>query len=502
MNFTQLNLSKPTLDTLDTLGFDTPTEIQELAIPILLEGDDDFIGLAQTGTGKTLAFGIPLLEQIDTDSQHTQALILAPTRELGQQTAAQLELFSKDNRKLNVLAVYGGANISNQLKALKKPQHIIIATPGRLLDLLRRKAVKLDQLDFLVMDEADEMLNMGFKEDIDTILEYSNPNRLTWLFSATMSKDIRKIVKKYMHSPVEVQLNPTNETNENITHYVASLSPRSKVEALSRIIDTNPDMRGVVFCRTKRETQEVSDQLGQLGYKVDALHGDLSQAQRDSVMKLFKNHRLEVLVATDIAARGIDVQDITHVIHHNLPDEIESYTHRSGRTARAGKEGQSIALVSNRDYRRLHDIKNKLNIDFKEFIIPSSDDLIDAKLRQWSDTMLQNDASQNREVDALYNSIKTQFKDLTKDEILKNLLQLELKNFSASSKNLNEKLEKPSGNGRGGGGRGCKRGGNSGGRRGGKSSYFKKDKRNSGGGKYSGGKSKGKYKSKGGKRGK
>ncbi len=495
MNFKQLNLSKPTLDTLDSLGFDTPTEIQELAIPILLEGDNDFIGLAQTGTGKTLAFGLPILERIDTDYPHTQALILAPTRELGQQIAEQINIFSKNSKGINTLAVYGGANISNQLKALKKPQHILIATPGRLLDLLRRKAVDLSHLEYLVLDEADEMLNMGFKEDIDTILEYSSPEKLTWLFSATMSKDIRKIVKKYMHAPLEVQLNPTNETNENITHYVASLHPRNKIEAISRIIDTNAGIRGVVFCRTRRETQEVADGLADKGYRADSLHGDLSQGQRDSVMKLFKNNRLQVLVATDIAARGIDVKDITHVIHHNLPDETESYTHRSGRTARAGKEGQSIALVSNRDFNRLNDIKRKLNIDFQDFVIPSSEDLLTAKVEKWSQDILENDASYNREVDEIYNSIKKQFADLTKDDILKNLLQIELSNYSSNSKDLNEKLDRPSQNGRGrkGGGSGRNRnrkGGN------GKRSNFRGEKKSWGKNKKSD------FKSRGGKRGK
>ncbi len=491
MNFNQLHLSDATLETLNSLGFEQPTPIQELSLPILLEAENDFIGLAQTGTGKTLAFGLPIIERVDENSPHTQALILAPTRELGLQIADQLQVFSK-NRKLNVLSVYGGANINTQLKALKKPQHIVIATPGRLIDLLKRKAIHLSNLEFMILDEADEMLNMGFKDDIDTILKFTSGNALTWLFSATMSKDIRKIVKEYMYAPAEIQLNPTNETNKNITHKVASLNPRNKVEAISRIIDTEDELRAVVFCRTKRETQEVADSLQDRGYQSGALHGDMSQAQRETVMKAFKKHRLQILVATDIAARGIDVQDITHVIHHNLPDEVESYTHRSGRTARAGKEGLSIALVSNRDFDRYHQIRKKLKIDFDTFQIPNAEDMVQAKLGKWSQNILDNDATYNKEVDALYNSIKKDFKHLTKDEILKNLLQIELKNQDTSSHDLNEKLEKPKGrNGRGG---------NNSGKRKPKGKFSRNGYKGSS--RKSSSKSQPKFKSRGGKRGK
>lgn len=500
MNFNQLGLSKPTLQTLNHLGFEQPTEIQELAIPLLLESYNDFIGLAQTGTGKTLAFGIPILEKIDESLPQTQALIIAPTRELANQISDQLKVFSKDRKGLNTLAVYGGTNITTQIKALKKPQQIVIATPGRLIDLLQRKAVNITNLEYLVLDEADEMLNMGFKEDIDRILKYTSGNALTWLFSATMSQDIRKIVKKYMVDPLEIQLNPSNETNTNITHLVASLSPSNKVEAISRIIDSEKEVRGVVFCRTKRETQEVSDTLSQRGYRADALHGDLSQAQRDAVMRKFRNHNLQVLVATDIAARGIDVDDITHVIHHNLPDEFESYTHRSGRTARAGKEGKSIALVSNRDYHRYHDIKRNLNIDFETYHIPNAEDLMGAKIQNWTDAILENDASHNREVDDLYNSIKSQFKHLSKDEILKNLIQIEVGNQDVSSQDINETLEKPSENGRGRnrGGKNRNRKGGAGKRRDGKRKDFRSDKRNGNSNK----RKKSNFKSKGAQRGK
>ena len=348
-SFIQLGLSDEVLKVLSELGFENPTDIQKQAIPFLIQGNNDFIGLAQTGTGKTAAFGLPLIERIDHTAKHTQALVLAPTRELGQQIAEQLNIYSKYLHKLNVLPVYGGAAITNQIKALKKPQHIIIATPGRLIDLIKRKAVKLDQLDYLILDEADEMLNMGFKEDIDKILSYTPEDKLTWLFSATMPDYIKKIVKKYMEDPIEVRINAEDLVNTNIEHEYVVVRQSDKTEALTRIIDINPDIRSVVFCRTKRDTQELSEKLLAKNYKADAIHGDLSQSQRDRVMKRFKSHNVQILCATDVAARGIDVSDLTHVIHYTLPDDSSYYTHRSGRTARAGKKGVSLALVNGRE---------------------------------------------------------------------------------------------------------------------------------------------------------
>ncbi|MEL7341831.1 MAG: DEAD/DEAH box helicase, partial [Bacteroidota bacterium] len=289
--FSELGLSPEILSGIEELGFETPSPIQEKAIPHLLFNDQDFIGLAQTGTGKTAAFGLPLLDRIDPDQPATQALILAPTRELGQQIAQQLKLFSKYQPRMNMLAVYGGTAISQQIKALKRPTHIIIATPGRLIDLIGRRAISLDNLRYLILDEADEMLNMGFKDDIDHILSFAPDERLTWLFSATMSPDIKRIVSSYMEDPFEVSMSKKNEVNTNISHQFALVRHQNKVEALTRFVDLEPEMRAVVFCRTKRDTQQVADILGRKGYQADAIHGDLSQFQRDQVMRRFKANR-------------------------------------------------------------------------------------------------------------------------------------------------------------------------------------------------------------------
>ncbi|MEO1385315.1 MAG: DEAD/DEAH box helicase, partial [Bacteroidota bacterium] len=353
-----------------------------------MEGDQDFIGLAQTGTGKTAAFGLPLLERIDPNAKHTQALILAPTRELGQQIAQQLGHFSKYLDRLNVLAVYGGANIMTQINALKRPQHVIIATPGRLIDLIKRKAVRLDRLEYLILDEADEMLTMGFKEEVDRILSYTPEERNIWLFSATMSADITRIVRTYMENPFEVKLNTRNEVNANISHQFAVVRRSDKLEALVRFLDVNPEMRGVVFCRTKRDTQNLAEDLLKKDYKADALHGDLSQHQRDRVMGRFKNHELQVLIATDVAARGIDVNDLTHVFHFSLPDDLSYYTHRSGRTARAGKKGTSIAFVNGREKYRVGHISKSLGISFEQVMIPSAEEIYDMRIKNWAEKIM------------------------------------------------------------------------------------------------------------------
>jgi ATP-dependent RNA helicase DeaD len=361
------------IEVLEKLGFEQPTPIQEQAIPMLLGNNPtDFIGLAQTGTGKTAAFGLPLVELIDTDNRNIQALIMAPTRELGQQTAKQLVSFASNDRKLNVECVYGGANISAQIKAMKGPVQILVATPGRLLDLMKRKAVRLDDVRYVVLDEADEMLNMGFKEDIDEILEHTPEQRVTWLFSATMPKEIRRIVKKYMEAPLEVHINAEQKTNENISHAYVVTKASNKIPALRRFLDVQPDMRGILFCRTRRETQQIADDLGDMGYSVEALHGELSQGQRDAVMKRFKTRSMQMLIATDVAARGIDVNDLTHVLHHTLPDQLESYTHRSGRTGRAGKTGISLVFINSREGRKLSELEKKIGVTFERVEVPNS----------------------------------------------------------------------------------------------------------------------------------
>ncbi|MEL7118781.1 MAG: DEAD/DEAH box helicase [Bacteroidota bacterium] len=424
------------------LGFEKPSEIQEKAIPQLLEGDHDFIGLANTGTGKTAAFSLPLLERIDPTIPATQALILAPTRELGQQIAEQIATFGKYLDKINILAVYGGASISHQIKALRRPQHIIIATPGRLIDLIQRKSVKLDELEYLVLDEADEMLNMGFQQEIDKILTYTPEEKLVWLFSATLSKDIGKIVQNYMDDPIEVRLTKKKEVNANIEHQFTLVKRANKAEALTRFLDVDPDIRGVVFCRTRRDTQELADILSRKKYRADALHGDLSQRQRDKVMDQFRSNRLQLLVATDIAARGIDVNDLTHVFHFNLPDDIAYYTHRSGRTARAGKKGTSIAFINGRDMSRLDYMKRQLGISFKRVFIPSSEDIYEKRIASWCQQILDTRIKGKMD-DELVEKANLLFGNLSKEELIAKIVMNEVDKFDhRSTRDLNETLQR------------------------------------------------------------
>lgn len=423
--FSDLGLSPDLLDVLNKIGFEQPTPVQEKAIPVLLgEDPTDFIGLAQTGTGKTAAFGLPLIELIDIDSKVTQALVMAPTRELGQQTGRQLVDFSKNNKKLNVEVVYGGANIVTQIKALKKPTQIVVATPGRLLDLIKRKAISLDNVKYVVLDEADEMLQMGFKEDIDKILSYTREDRVTWLFSATMPPDIRKLVSKYMDTPKEVAVNAEEKVNKNIEHRFVITKQNNKVPALRRFLDLQPDMRGIMFCRTRRETQKIADQLGALGYNVEALHGDLSQGQRDSVMKRFKTRSMQLLIATDVAARGIDVENITHVLHHQLPDQLETYTHRSGRTARVGKKGMSIAFIGPREKRRITEIEKKVKISFEPIEVPSTEELKSSRINNWANLIINTQVDEQAE--GILHDLKEQFAHLDKEDILKRLITSQL----------------------------------------------------------------------------
>ncbi len=437
ITFKQLGLSNEILNAMADLGFENPTEIQEQAISSLMQEQRDFIGLANTGTGKTAAFGVPLLENIDTSNNDTQALVLAPTRELGQQIAEQLQLFAQHLRKINILAVYGGAAITNQIKALRKPQHIIIATPGRLIDLINRKAIKLEHLRFLVLDEADEMLNMGFKEDIDKILSFTPADKLTWLFSATMPPEIKKIVKKYMDNPIEVRVNADTKVNANIEHQYTVVKQADKTEALTRFLDIHQDMRGLVFCRTKRDTQNLAEELLSKNYKADALHGDLSQVQRDRVMKRFKMRDLNLVIATDVAARGIDVDDLTHVIHFTLPDDHSYYTHRSGRTARAGKTGISIAFVNIMEKSKIKRFENNLNISFKKVPIPSSEEIADVRIERWCQQILDK-KTKGKISPEMVEKAGIIFGDLSKEELIAKLLVNELEKLNpGKSGNLN-----------------------------------------------------------------
>ncbi len=471
-NFEKLGLSKKLVEVLGEMGFENPTEIQQEAIPLLLTKDPiNFIGLAQTGTGKTAAFGLPLLDLIDQDSDATQAIIMSPTRELGQQTAKQLVDFCRNNRRINVEVVYGGANIVGQIKALKRPTQIVVATPGRLIDLLKRKALKLDQVRYVILDEADEMLNMGFKEEIDTILEYTPEERVTWLFSATMPSEIRKIIKKYMENPLEVSVNSEVKSNVDISHQYIVTKTSNKIPALRRFLDIQPGMRGILFCRTKRETQEIADDLGNMGYGVEALHGDLTQSQRDSVMKRFKTRSMQLLIATDVAARGIDVNDLTHVIHHTLPDQLENYTHRSGRTGRAGKKGISMAFINSRENRRINELEKRLKIKFELVEVPAIDQLKSSRLSHWANLIINTKVDEN--ADKLMEAVSSYFADLSKEDILKRLITTQLDHLMIQGNEDNDLNETRGGSDRGDRGSRSDRGDRSSGRgRGGFNRYF------------------------------
>ena len=443
--FSELGLSDSILRVLPELGFENPSPIQEQAIPLLKEKPQDFIGLAQTGTGKTAAFGLPLLDWIDPQARGTQSLILAPTRELGQQIAEQLKKYSKYLSKIETQAVYGGASIMVQMKALKrKTPHIIIATPGRLLDLIRRKAIDLSTIKYVVLDEADEMLNMGFKEDLDKILSYTGNSKNTWLFSATMPSEIRSIVKEYMSKPAEVKVSDGKQLNENIEHQYAIVKTSNKYDAMKRILDVEENFRGAIFCRTKAKTQQLADELKKDRYQAEALHGDMSQAQRDRVMKSFKNHSLQVLVATDVAARGIDVNDLTHVVHYALPDDPSYYTHRSGRTARAGKKGISLALLTSRDMRKFDLLEKKLKLTFNKIEIPTGNDIAATRLYRWAQRILDTPTQKN--IDGkLLTELQMLLGCMSFEELVEKLVTIELQNLGidkSSSKNLNEEARR------------------------------------------------------------
>ncbi|HAA18278.1 MAG TPA: hypothetical protein DCP28_05705 [Cytophagales bacterium] len=438
--FEQLGLSADTSAVLDRLGFEKPTPIQEQAIPLLLESDPtDFIGLAQTGTGKTAAFGLPLLELVAEDMRATQAIVMAPTRELGQQTAQQLKSFAQDNPVLNIEVVYGGSPINRQIQALKTPTQIIVATPGRLLDLIRRKVVSLADVRYVVLDEADEMLNMGFKEEIDDILSHVPEERAIWLFSATMAPDIRRIVSTYMQDPKEVQVEAHVKTNTDITHQYVVTKAANKMAAIRRFLDYDPSMRGIMFCRTKRETQQIADKLTNLGYSVEPLHGDLSQGQRDTAMRRFKSRSMQLLIATDVAARGIDVNDLTHVFHHTLPDQLEAYTHRSGRTGRAGRKGISLVFLGPRENRRLRDLERKIKVTFETVQVPSLGQLRAARINHWANLIINTKVDDQS--DEILLEVQDRFEDLTKEDILKRLITTQLDHLQVpkdEEDNLNE----------------------------------------------------------------
>jgi ATP-dependent RNA helicase DeaD len=429
-SFETLGLSNPLLKAIDDMGFEEPTPVQSKVIPALLEQGTDLVALSQTGTGKTAAFGLPLLSLLDFNSRDTQALILCPTRELCMQIARDLKSFSEYIPEVNIAAIYGGANIRDQILEIQKGAQIIVGTPGRMIDMIQRKKVKLHPVKYVVLDEADEMLNMGFKEDLDTILSETPEEKNTWLFSATMPDEVLRISKNYMDHPVEITVGSRNSGNENIEHIYYGVRNHEKYAALKRIADYHQDIYAIVFCRTKIETQQVADRLIKDGYSADALHGDLSQAQRDHVMKRFRNKMVQMLVATDVAARGIDVNDVTHVINYNLPDELENYTHRSGRTARAGKKGISIALAGPQDVGKIRTIERILKRKFERGKLPSIKEVHEKQLLHIVKNVKEISIDEGR-MTTILPEILQQLQDLDREELVSHFMSLELSRLPA-----------------------------------------------------------------------
>ncbi len=428
LNFKELEIIPEIRKSLEELGFENPMPVQEKAIPVLLNGERDFIGLAQTGTGKTAAFGIPVLQQLDMNSRKTQALVLSPTRELCIQIAKDIESYAKHMKGVNVLPVYGGASIDTQIRGLKRGAHIVVATPGRMLDLIKRKQTDFSSVKTVVLDEADEMLNMGFRDELDAILAQTPENKRTCLFSATMPKEIREISARYMKDPEEITIGEKNTASKTISHKYFIVSNSNRYQVLKRIVDFYPGIYGIVFCRTRRSTQEVADNLIQDGYNADALHGDLSQAQRDYVMQKFRRKNLNILVATDVAARGLDVNDLTHVINYELPDDPETYIHRSGRTGRAGKTGISISLVGTRRRHSISRFERKAGTKFERGRIPSGNDVCEKQLFHLIDRVEK--AQVNEEMIEKYlPDIFKKFEGLERDELIKHFVSLEFNRF-------------------------------------------------------------------------
>ncbi|CAZ94113.1 DEAD/DEAH box helicase [Zobellia galactanivorans] len=426
--FEALGLSQPLLDAVKDMGFESPSEVQEKAIPILLESETDLVALAQTGTGKTAAFGFPLIQKLDSNSRTTQGLILSPTRELCLQITNEIQAYSKFVKGLNTVAIYGGASITDQARQIKRGAQIVVATPGRMKDMISRGLVDITKIDYCVLDEADEMLNMGFFEDIKDILSNTPKDKSTWLFSATMPREVATIAKKFMHSPIEITVGAKNAGTSNVQHEYYVVGGRDRYPALKRLADANPDIFSVVFCRTKRDTQRVAEKLIEDGYNAGALHGDLSQNQRDLVMNSFRKKQIQMLVATDVAARGIDVDDITHVINYQLPDEIETYTHRSGRTGRAGKSGISMVIVTRSEMRKIHAIEKKIQQDFISKKIPTGIEICEIQLYHLANKIKETKI--NKDVENYLPAINDVLEGIDRDELIKKIVSVEFTRFS------------------------------------------------------------------------
>ena len=444
MNFSSFGLKREILRAIDELGFEHATEVQEMAIPRLLANDTDAIGLAQTGTGKTAAFGLPMIQLIDFASPRPQGLVLCPTRELCLQITGDLKMFARHIPAARIAAVYGGAGIRDQITLLRKGAQIIVATPGRLLDLINRSVVDLATVAWTVLDEADEMLNMGFQEDIDDILAQTPADKRTWLFSATMPDAAAKIAEAYMTRPITITAGSPNKTAENITHACYVVKEKDRYAALKRMIDYTPDIFSLIFCRTRRETQTVADKLMKDGYNAEPLHGDLSQMQRNQVMNKFRERTLQLLVATDVAARGLDVDDITHVIHYNLPDEPERYTHRSGRTARAGKSGASIVLVNTREVRRIKQLESQSGVRFEYPKVPSGRAVCEKQLYAMVEKLVSVEVN-NEEIDDYLPPVFDTLSSLGREELIRRFVAAEFNRFLdyyRGAEDINAKVKK------------------------------------------------------------
>ncbi|MBL6877768.1 MAG: DEAD/DEAH box helicase [Flavobacteriaceae bacterium] len=436
--FKKIGLEENLLLAVEKMGFEAPSEVQSKTVPVLLEKDTDLVALAQTGTGKTAAFGFPMIQKIDINSKKTQGLILSPTRELCLQITNELMQYGQFYKGLNITAIYGGASITDQARSVKKGSQIIVATPGRMKDMINRNLVNISEIKYSVLDEADEMLNMGFYEDITDILSFTPKEKNTWLFSATMPKEVSNIARKFMSSPVEITVGTKNVGSDQVSHEYYLVNSRDRYAALKRLVDANPQIFSVVFCRTKRDTQKVAEKLIEDGYNAGALHGDLSQSQRDLVMKSFRNKQIQFLVATDVAARGIDVDNITHVINYQLPDEIETYTHRSGRTGRAGKTGISLVIVSKSELRKIGHIQKKIKKEFIKKDIPSSEEI--CKIQLFTLANKVNKTEVNNNIDEYIEEINNLFKKTKKADLIKKFFSVEFNryfDYYQKSKNLN-----------------------------------------------------------------
>ena len=445
--FENLGLQEPICRALHAIGYENPTPIQAQTIPQILSSESDLKAFAQTGTGKTAAFSLPILEHLDTSNKSVQAIILSPTRELAIQIGKNIQEFSKYMSKINVLTVYGGSNIEQQIKELRRGVHIVVGTPGRTLDLLKRKSLNLSNTRFVVLDEADEMLNMGFKEDLDAIVRYTPKSKQSLLFSATFPKEVEEIAKNYLNKPIEISAGQKNTGTANVSHEFFRVTEKTRYLVLKRIVDLYPEVYGIIFCRTRKDTQQIADKLIQDGYNADALHGDLSQSQRDAVMAKFRGKNIQLLVATDVAARGLDVDNLTHVINHKLPDQIENYTHRSGRTGRAGRSGQSIILADRNEVTKLKSIERILKQPIEESQIPSGEEICENQLLHLLKKVKDNSVDTSKVNDFLP-QIYNQLKEFDREELIKRFVALEfntLLHYYENAQDLNEMISNDKG---------------------------------------------------------